>query len=76
MVNQLKEKVLVVIQLTGGNDFVNTIVPIPMAAQPINLKASSSEYPNLEAAAGITPATNMPTKTNISLIEVILVRSS
>ena len=27
MVNQLKEKVLVVIQLTGGNDFVNTIVP-------------------------------------------------
>jgi len=27
MVSQLKEKVLVVIQLTGGNDFVNTIVP-------------------------------------------------
>ena len=27
MVSTLKEKVLVVIQLTGGNDFMNTIVP-------------------------------------------------
>ena len=27
MVSTMKEKVLVVIQLTGGNDFMNTIVP-------------------------------------------------
>ena len=27
MVTESKEKVLVVIQLTGGNDFMNTIVP-------------------------------------------------
>ena len=27
MVTENKEKVLVVIQLTGGNDFMNTIVP-------------------------------------------------
>ena len=56
--------------------FVNTIIPIQIATHPINVTASNSEYPNLEATAGMTPAINMPTKTNISLIEVILVRSS
>ena len=27
MVTQEKDKVLVVIQLTGGNDFMNTVIP-------------------------------------------------